>query len=207
MRIAKEGYPVIAIPALLTVIGLLLGWNWATAVFAVVTLAFTAFFRDPERIPPLGNDLILAPADGKVMEIRSVEDAGQRGTRLSIFMSPLDVHINRAPVSGTVEKIEYQKGCFMPAYKEDCSENNERNAVTLVGSDGQPVKLVQIAGILARRIICRVKPGDTLEAGERFGIIMFGSRVDVYIPSGAEVVVEEGRHVTGGESVLARRSI
>jgi phosphatidylserine decarboxylase len=207
MKIAKEGYPVIAIPALLIVIALLLGWNWATAVFAVVTLGFAAFFRDPERIPPLGNDLILAPADGKVMEIRLVEDAGRRGARLSIFMSPLDVHVNRAPVSGTVEKIEYQKGCFMPAYREDCSENNERNTVTLVGSDGQPVKLVQIAGILARRIICRVKPGDTLEAGERLGIIMFGSRVDVYLPAGAEIVVAEGRHVTGGESVLARRSI
>jgi len=208
MKIAKEGYPIIAIPALLTIIALLLGWNWATAVFVIVTLAVAAFFRDPERIPPLGSDLILAPADGKVVEIRRVEDAGGNpGARLSIFMSPLDVHVNRAPVSGTVEKIEYQKGCFMPAYKEDCSENNERNALTLVGSDGLPVKLVQIAGILARRIICRVRPGDRLEAGERFGIIMFGSRVDVYIPSGTEIVVEEGRRVTGGESVLARRSV
>lgn len=208
MKIAKEGYPIIAIPALLTIIALLLGWNWAAAVFGIVTLAVAAFFRDPERIPPLGNDLILSPADGKVVEIRPVEDAeGDSGARLSIFMSPLDVHVNRAPVSGTVEKIEYRKGCFMPAYKEDCSENNERNALTLVGSDGLPVKLVQIAGIMARRIICRVRPGDTLEAGERFGIIMFGSRVDVYIPTGAEIVVGEGVHVTGGESVLARKSI
>jgi phosphatidylserine decarboxylase len=208
MRIAKEGYPIIAIPALLTVIALLLGWKWAAAVFTIVTLAVTAFFRDPERIPPLGSDLILAPADGRVMEIRPVEGVGgDSGMRVSIFMSPLDVHINRAPVSGTVKKIEYQKGCFMPAYKEDCSENNERNAVTLVASDGRPIKLVQIAGILARRIICRVKPGDSLEAGERFGIIMFGSRVDVYIPSGAEIVVGEGRRVTGGESVLARKSL
>jgi phosphatidylserine decarboxylase len=208
MRVAKEGYPIIAIPALLTIIALLLGWNWAAALFVIVTLAVGGFFRDPERIPPLGSDLILAPADGKVVEIRRVEDAGANpSVRLSIFMSPLDVHINRAPVSGTVQKIEYQKGCFMPAYKEDCSENNERNALTLVGSDGLPVKLVQIAGIMARRIICRVKPGDTLEAGERFGIIMFGSRVDVYIPPGAEIVVGEGVHVTGGESVLARKSI
>ena len=208
MRIAKEGYPIIAIPALVTIIALLLGWNWAAAVLILATLAVAAFFRDPERIPPLGNDLILAPADGKVVEIRRVEDGGgDPGARLSIFMSPLDVHVNRAPVSGTVEKIEYQKGGFMPAYKEDCSENNERNALTLVGSDGLPVKLVQIAGILARRIICRVKPGDTLEAGERFGIIMFGSRVDVYIPTGVEIVVGEGVHVTGGESVLARKSI
>ena len=208
MKIAKEGYPIIAIPALLTIIALLLGWNWAAAVLVIVTLAVAAFFRDPERIPPLGSDLILAPADGKVVEIRRVEGAaGDAGARLSIFMSPLDVHVNRAPVSGTVQKIEYQKGCFMPAYKEDCSENNERNALTLVGSDGLPVKLVQIAGIMARRIICRAKPGDTLEAGERFGIIMFGSRVDVYIPTGAEIVVGEGVHVTGGESVLARKSI
>ncbi|HEY6198036.1 MAG TPA: phosphatidylserine decarboxylase family protein [Candidatus Binatia bacterium] len=208
MKIAKEGYPIIAIPALLTIIALLLGWNWAAALFVIVTLAVAAFFRDPERIPPLGSDLILAPADGKVVEIRRVEEAaGDASARLSIFMSPLDVHVNRAPVSGTVQKIEYQKGCFMPAYKEDCSENNERNALTLVGSDGLPVKLVQIAGIMARRIICRAKPGDTLEAGERFGIIMFGSRVDVYIPTGAEIVVGEGVHVTGGESVLARKSI
>src|SRR5581483_3773559 len=207
MRIAKEGYPIIAIPALLVVIALLLGWKFAAAVFAIVTLAVTAYFRDPERISPLGNDLILAPADGKVVEISPVENGGDNCTRVSIFMSPLDVHVNRAPVSGTVQKVEYQKGCFLPAYKEDCSENNERNALTLIGADGRPLKLVQIAGIMARRIICRVKPGDALEAGERFGIIMFGSRVDVYIPSGAEIVVGKGRHVTGGESVLARKSL
>src|ERR1051326_1415508 len=152
MKIAKEGYPIIAIPALLTIIALLLGWNWAAALFVIVTLAVAAFFRDPERIPPLGSDLILAPADGKVVEIRRVEEAaGDASARLSIFMSPLDVHVNRAPVSGTVQKIEYQKGCFMPAYKEECSENNERNALSLVGSDGLPVKLVQIAGTDKRK--------------------------------------------------------
>jgi phosphatidylserine decarboxylase len=205
MRIAKEGYPVIAVPAVVTLVAVVMGWFWPAVGFAVATCAVAAFFRDPDRAPPRGDGLILAPADGRIVEIRDIEAApGDRRTRLSIFMSPLDVHVNRAPIAGRVEDVEYRKGCFMPAYKEDCSENNERNAVTLVDSGGRAVRLVQIAGIMARRIVCRVKPGDRLEAGERFGIIMFGSRVDVVFPPGSKITVTEGQHVTGGETVLAQ---
>lgn len=205
MRIAKEGYPIIAVPALATIVAVILGWTWATVGFAIVTCAVAAFFRDPDRTPPRGEGLILAPADGRIVDIREVDVAtGGRRTRLSIFMSPLDVHVNRAPVAGRIEQVEYHKGRFMPAYKEDCSENNERNALTLVDTKGRAVRVVQIAGIMARRIVCRVKPGDRLEAGERFGIIMFGSRVDVFFPPAAKITVTEGQHVTGGESVLAQ---
>jgi phosphatidylserine decarboxylase len=205
MRIAREGYPVIGVPALVTLAAASMGWTWAAVVFAIITFAVAAFFRDPDRKPPSGEGLILAPADGRIVEIRDIDEstAGPR-KRLSIFMSPLDVHVNRAPVAGRVQEIEYQRGCFMPAYKEDCSDNNERNALTLIDDQGRPVKLVQIAGIMARRIVCRVKPGDQLEAGERFGIIMFGSRVDVHFPSGAKIIVTEGQHVTGGETILAQ---
>src|SRR5689334_7020583 len=138
MRIAKEGYPVITVPALLTLASAFMGWTWAAVVLAVVTFAVTAFFRDPERKPPAGEGLILAPADGRIVEIRDIDEftTGAR-TRLSIFMSPLDVHVNRAPVAGRVQEVEYQRGCFMPAYKEDCSENNERNALTLIDAKGR----------------------------------------------------------------------
>jgi phosphatidylserine decarboxylase len=205
MRIAREGYPVIAVPALLTLVAAFLGWTWPAVVLVAITFAVAAFFRDPDRKPPAGDGLILAPADGRIVEIREVDELTAGGRiRLSIFMSPLDVHVNRAPIAGRVQEIDYQRGCFMPAYKEDCSDNNERNAVTLIDVTGRAVKLVQIAGIMARRIVCRVKPGDRLEAGERFGIIMFGSRVDVHFPPGAKIIVTEGQRVTGGETILAQ---
>jgi phosphatidylserine decarboxylase len=205
MRIAKEGYPIIAVPALIAVVAVVLGWTWIAVGFGIVASAVGGFFRDPDRTSPHGDGLILAPADGRIVDIREIDVAsGDRRTRLSIFMSPLDVHVNRAPIAGRVEEVEYHKGCFMPAYKEGCSENNERNALTLIDAKGQAIKLVQIAGIMARRIVCRVKPGDRLEAGERFGIIMFGSRVDVLFPPAAKITVTERQHVTGGETILAQ---
>ena len=205
MRIAREGYRIIAVPALVTLAAAALGWMWAAVFFALITLAVAAFFRDPDRTPPKGDGLILAPADGRIVEILDVDEpGGGRRTRLSIFMSPLDVHVNRSPVAGRVQEIEYQKGRFMPAYKEDCSESNERNALTLVDNQSRAVKVVQIAGVLARRIVCRVRPGDRLEAGARFGIIMFGSRVDVHFPPGAKITAARGQHVTGGETILGQ---
>ncbi|HEY2987135.1 MAG TPA: phosphatidylserine decarboxylase family protein [Candidatus Binatia bacterium] len=206
MRIAREGYPFIFAPALLAVMAVVAGWTWVAAFFGIITLACTAFFRDPDRVPPTGAGFILSPADGRLMAIRETKGngAGEPGTRLSIFMSPLDVHVNRSPVSGTVEDIEYYKGKFLAAYKESSSENNERNALTILEPSGRRVGVVQIAGVLARRIVCRVKQGDALEAGQRFGIIMFGSRVDVFLPAGAALQVVEGQQVTGGETILAR---
>jgi phosphatidylserine decarboxylase len=206
MKIAKEGYRVIFVPALLTLVAVVLGWNWPAALFALTTAAFAAFFRDPDRVAPPGEDLILSPADGRIVEIREVNDAkgGAAKTWLSIFMSPLDVHVNRAPVGGRVEEIRYRKGRFIAAYKDDASENNERNTLVMVDSKGRKLEVAQIAGVLARRIVCRVNRGASLEAGERFGIIMFGSRVDVEFPPGARIEVAEGQHVRGGETILAR---
>jgi phosphatidylserine decarboxylase len=208
MRIAKEGYPLIFTPAILTMMAAVAGWMWAAAVFALFTFCLAAFFRDPDRTPPAGEGLILSPADGRLMEIRETKGNGaaEPGTRLSIFMSPLDVHVNRSPIRGMVEDVEYRKGQFIAAYKESSSENNEQNALTIGDTLGKKLKVVQIAGVLARRIVCRVKRGDTLEAGERFGIIMFGSRVDVLLPIGARLEVGEGQRVTGGETILARNA-
>jgi phosphatidylserine decarboxylase len=206
MKIAKEGYPYILAPAVLTAMLALLGLSWVTAVSAFLTFCVAAFFRDPDRSPPPGEGLILSPADGRLMEIRETKGNGaaEPGTRLSIFMSPLDVHVNRSPVRCTVEDVEYKKGRFIAAYKESSSENNEHNALTLVDPRGVRLRVVQIAGVVARRIVCKVKKGDILEAGQRFGIIMFGSRVDVFVPPGACLEVNEGQRVKGGETILGR---
>jgi phosphatidylserine decarboxylase len=208
MKIAKEGYPFILTLALVAVALALLGFAWGAAAFALITLGIAAFFRDPDRTPPAGEGLILSPADGRLMEIRETKGNGaaEPGTRLSIFMSPLDVHVNRSPVRGTVEDVQYKKGSFIAAYKESSSENNEQNALTIADARGRSLRVVQIAGVLARRIVCRIKQGDALEAGERFGIIMFGSRVDVCLPAGARLEVAQGQRVTGGETILARNT-
>jgi phosphatidylserine decarboxylase len=206
MHIAREGYPYIFGLALVTLLLALIGWSWAAAVAGFLTFCVAAFFRDPDRSPPPGDGLILSPADGRLMEIRETKGNGaaEPGTRLSIFMSPLDVHVNRSPVRCTVEDVEYKKGRFIAAYKESSSENNEQNALTLADSRGRRLKVVQIAGVLARRIVCKVKAGEVLEAGQRFGIIMFGSRVDVYLPPGFRLEVGAGQRVKGGETILAR---
>ncbi len=207
MRIAREGYPIILSAAVLSLIALALGGIAIGFVALLLTLAVTAFFRDPERIPPRGEGLIVSPADGKVVSIAEVKDeSGLPGpaTRISIFLSPLDVHINRTPVKGMIEEIKYQRGQFFAAYKEDASARNEQNALRFVDDKGRKLKVVQIAGVLARRIVCRVKAGDALARGEKFGLIMFGSRTDTYFPSGCRIEVEEGQRVKGGETILGR---
>jgi phosphatidylserine decarboxylase len=173
----------------------------------LATLAITVFFRDPERHPPSGKGLIVSPADGKVVSISEVKDGSffsAPATRLSIFLSPLDVHINRSPVAGVVEEIKYQTGRFLAAYKDDASEGNEQNALRFLDEEGHKLGVVQVAGVVARRIICRARPGDKLSRGERFGLIMFGSRTDTYLPRGCKVEVSEGQRVKGGETIIAR---
>lgn len=207
MRIAKEGYPIIASAALLTVVVFAAAGIKIGLIFLLLTLGVTAFFRDPERIPPSGNGLIVSPADGKVVSISNVKDeAGfpSAATRISIFLSPLDVHINRAPVAGQVEEIKYERGKFLAAYKQEASGGNERNDVRLRDDEARRVDVVQVAGVVARRIVCRVKTGDFLARGERFGLIMFGSRTDTYLPEGCKIEVTEGQRVKGGETILAR---
>jgi phosphatidylserine decarboxylase len=205
MRIAKEGYPLILTTAALTILALVIGWQGAAIVLGLTTLAIAAFFRDPERNIPTGEGLIVSPADGKVVRIAAVtgdSSFGDTPTRLSIFLSPFDVHINRMPVAGKVDEVRYRGGKFVAAYKEEASERNEQNALKVIGNDGRSLGVVQIAGVVARRIVCRVKPGDRLARGDRFGMIMFGSRTDIYLPKGCRVQVVEGQKVKGGETIL-----
>jgi phosphatidylserine decarboxylase len=207
MGIAREGYPLILTAGTLAFFALASGWQIIAVLSGVSTLALLGFFRDPERFPPDEKGLIVAPADGKVVSIARVRDDSlfnEATTRVSIFLSPLDVHINRTPIEGQVQAVHYQPGKFLPAYKQEASQNNEQNALRIVDSEGRKVGVVQIAGVLARRIVCRVKRGDTLDRGERFGLIMFGSRTDLYLPQGCDVRVVEGERVRGGETIVAR---
>jgi phosphatidylserine decarboxylase len=205
MRIASEGYPLIFTAAILTLLALAVGWIALGVVLAVMTLAITGFFRDPERQAPQGEGLVIAPADGKVVSVADANSAlPGSAKRVSIFLSPLDVHINRTPVEGKIEKVAYQRGKFMAAYKDEASQRNEQNALTIIDGAGRTFGVVQIAGVLARRIVCRAKAGDRLARGERFGLIMFGSRTDTYLPQNCRIEVAEGQRVKGGETVLAR---
>lgn len=205
MRIAREGYSLILMAAALTALAFLIGWEVVGIALGLATLAIAAFFRDPERHIPVGEGLIVSPADGRVVSIAEVQsDASfsDPATRVSIFLSPLDVHINRMPVAGRIDEVQYQAGKFLAAYKDEASQRNERNALKVVDSEGRSLGVVQVAGVLARRIVCRVKRGDSLARGDRFGLIMFGSRTDIYLPKGCIVRAVEGQKVKGGETIL-----
>lgn len=207
MGIAKEGWPLILTSAALAVLALLFGWKAIGLVLIVLTVGIAAFFRDPERVIPSGEGLVVSPADGRVVAIASVQGNGlfsDAVTRISIFLSPLDVHINRAPVAGRINDVRYQAGKFLAAYKEDASRFNEQNSLRIVDERERNWGVVQIAGVLARRIVCRSKAGDVLARGERFGLIMFGSRTDLYLPQGCRIEATEGQRVKGGETIIGR---
>ena len=200
--VAPEGWPFIVVPAVAACILAMIGWWPVAAVVGVVALACLGFFRDPERTPPAGPGLVLAPADGRVMRIDEVEDPWVgRAVRASIFLSPLDVHVNRSPMAGLVDSVRYEAGRFMAAYRDEASELNERCTIALEG-DATRIGVKQIAGVLARRIVCRVRAGDKLAAGERFGLIRFGSRTDLVVPRSTEMRVKIGDRVRGGETVM-----
>jgi phosphatidylserine decarboxylase len=200
--VAAEGWPFILPPAAAACIMAAMGWVGAAAGFAVLALAFLAFFRDPDRTAPELPGAVLAPADGRVMVLTEALDPWVGpAVRVSIFLSPLDVHVNRAPIGGLVKNVEYVAGRFLAAYRPEASEQNERCAVSLDG-DRARVTVTQISGVLARRIVCRVRPGDTLRAGQRYGLIRFGSRTDLVLPRGTELRVRVGERVRGGESVM-----
>jgi phosphatidylserine decarboxylase len=201
--VAPEGWPFIFPPAAAACILAMVGWWAAAAVFLVAAAAFTGFFRDPERTPPHAPGALLAPADGRVMEVALVDDRWVGpAVRMSIFLSPLDVHVNRSPLAGLVREVEYASGRFLAAYRPQASEVNERCTLMLEG-DAARVSVRQIAGVLARRIVCRVERGDKLSPGERFGLIRFGSRTDLIAPRGVDVRVGVGDRVRGGETVMA----
>ncbi len=203
------GRPFLLGGLVLLVVGLIFAaWlAWAAAAF---TLFCLYFFRDPERVPPAGAALLLAPADGRVVSVAAAVPPGELGLgptprwRVGIFLSVLDVHVNRIPADGTITRIAYRHGRFVNASLDKASDDNERNALALRLPDGREIAVVQIAGLIARRIVCAVREGDAVHAGERFGIIRFGSRTDLYLPEGVRPLVAEGQTMIGGETVIAR---
>jgi phosphatidylserine decarboxylase len=205
MKIDRSGVPFIAgawIPAALLAIARRPRW---ALPFAALGGFFLYFFRDPDRRTPADPDAVIAPADGRVLvagEVTTAVVPEGDWQQISIFLSPLDVHVNRAPVSGRVTRVEYSPGRFLPAYKPDVSEN-ERCEVW-VEHDGRTVVFRQVVGFLARRVVCRLEPGMTVEAGARFGIMKFGSRMDVFVPRSAALLVRVDDRVVGGETILAR---
>jgi phosphatidylserine decarboxylase len=183
----------------------LAGPAWAVIPF-VVALFFLWFFRDPERTIPTGLGLIVSPADGKVTEISATEFNGKPYTRVSIFLSVFDVHVNRSPAGGVIKNVVYKRGRFSNAMGAASAEDNEQNIVTLE-AEGMTLMFKQIAGLLARRIVFNHQPGDTVSRGQRIGMIKFGSRTDVIFPGQAELNVVAGDRVKGGSTVLARMRI
>ncbi len=218
---APEGYGIIGVSLLLSLliggIAFLLpgSWKWLPVVLAVVIVAFTLyFFRDPDRITPeaaLDGSVVVAPADGKVVLVDSVEyeplyiDAPAK--QVSIFLSPLNVHVNRSPANGVVEFDQYVPGDYLVAWHPKASEKNERSQLGIRHPNGMRILFKQIAGKVARRIVYHVTVGDSLKAGQRFGIVKFGSRMDVLMPTSVEVTVRPGDRVTAGESIIAKMPV
>ncbi|MFT4570994.1 MAG: phosphatidylserine decarboxylase [Hyphomicrobiaceae bacterium] len=208
MTFAREGWPMAGgVAALSVALGLAFGWA-ATGIGLVAAFAVLLFFRDPNRNGTDDPRIVLAPADGRVVAVK--RDAkphrfdDKATTQISIFMSPLDVHINRMPLAATVVRVEHRKGSFRAAYAEEASEVNESNSLLLESESGLRLVVVQIAGWLARRIICHTSDGARLGRAERFGLIMFGSRVDVFLPPNVEPLVAVGDRTRTAETPLAR---
>ena len=203
--IVGEGYPFIVPPAALTVVFAYAGLFWLTTLFSVFTLFVVWFFRNPERVAPSGEGIFVAPADGRILKVEEVP-AGENLTgpfwKISIFMNIFDVHVNRAPCSGTVTAIHYHKGRFLSANLDKASELNEKNTVVIRREEGEDVLVSQIAGLIARRIVCWVGEGVHVERGDRIGMIRFGSRVEVFLPRDAKVSVEAGTRVKAGETII-----
>jgi len=205
LKIVKESVPYILVPVLLGVAAAVLGF-WYVAVFMFVVALFMAFFfRDPKRVPPSDPDVVVSPADGRVTRIGAVVAGTDSPTVVSIFLSPLDVHINRSPIPGRIIDVLYSPGKFLMATNEKASLVNEQNALTI---QGEKITVVckQIAGILARRVVCWKGKGDNLSLGERFGMIKFSSRTDILLPANVSITVKEGQRVRGGVTVIGRIS-
>ena len=199
----KEGYKFAAAPFLLGLLALLLHWNWAAGILLFLAAFVLYFFRDPERAAPADPAAVVSPADGRVMEIVDEPLGTRPGRRISIFLSIFDVHVNRAPLAGRISKVEYRPGRFLAAMRSRASAENEQNVIHLGTARGEIV-FKQIAGWIARRVLCWKSEGDIVAAGERVGMIRFGSRVDIWLPPEAEILVQPGQHVAGGSSILAR---
>ena len=205
--IHKEGYPFIGAFALAS---LVLFWIWTPLgwIGTVLTVWCALFFRDPVRVTPTREGVVVSPADGKVSMVQPVLPPAELGLgdqpllRISVFMSVFNVHVNRSPVAGRIERIAYRPGKFINAELDKASEDNERNSLVISTPQGR-IGVIQIAGLVAKRIVCFVKEGQAVGAGERFGLIRFGSRLDVYLPAGTKALVSEGQTAIAGETILA----
>ena len=200
---AKDGYRFALPPLALGVVAAAIGWH-ATGIVLLLLSAFVVyFFRDPERVPPTDARLVVSPADGRVTVIVDEPWEGRPGQRISIFLAIWNVHMSRAPMAGRVLRVDYKRGKFYNAMGARASQDNEQNVIHLQTDRGEIV-FKQIAGAIARRVVCWKRPGDSVALGERIGLIRFGSRMDVWLPEGADIVAKVGQHVAGGTTVLAR---
>ena len=206
LPIAAEGVPILAAAAFITLVLALLELTIPALVGLAAAVFLGFFFRDPDRVVPRDEKAVVSPADGRVLAAEIIEDGGGfyegKCLKISIFMSIFNVHVNRIPASATVRRIEYHPGRFFSANLDKASAENERNAVFMETEDGQRFTTVQIAGLVARRIICRILPGDPVLRGRRFGLICFGSRLDVYLPPEVESAVRKGHKVKAGTSII-----
>ncbi len=205
--IAVEGIPFVVIAGIIAVLFYAAGLIIPAVLFTLVTLFVVWFFRNPERTVPPGDNNVISPADGKIIDIREVDETRilkKKMLKISIFMNLFNVHVNRSPCTGKVVDILYNPGKFVSANLDKASLENEQNAVVLETPAGEKIIFIQIAGLIARRIVCWLREGQYVKRGERFGLIRFGSRVDVYLPVGTDVRVSLGDKVKAGESILAR---
>jgi phosphatidylserine decarboxylase len=203
--IATEGVAMSLGLAIVGIVLILIGLKSIGAILVILAIPIALFFRDPDRYPPRTENVVISGADGKVTDISDVSFPGSPGTpchRVSVFMSPLDVHVNRAPVGGEVTIVEHTAGEFRAAFRDDASEHNERNLIAMTDASGRTFGMMQVAGYLARRIVCRLRARDRIQAGQRIGLIMFGSRVDHFFPSEYRVTVSMGQRVRAGESII-----
>ena len=192
--------------AAVAVLAFYFGLYWAAAIFGILTVFTVFFFRDPERTADARADAVLSPADGRVISVREIDGdrnpLGAPAVKTSIFMSVFNVHVNRIPVPGTVRNIDYRPGKFLAAHREKASEANESNRILIETQDYRRIVLIQSAGLIARRIVCWVREQDDVLGGQRFGLIRFGSRVDLYLPLGSRLVIEPRQRVKAGETVI-----
>ena len=212
--IAREGLPFIVVGLVVTAVLIFTALRWdswwlfsAGALLALLTLFTIFFFRDPHRPVIVEPDLLLAPADGRILSINTVENhpyVEGRAVKISIFLSIFDVHINRIPTSGTIDYVKYNPGKFFPAFKDKASEQNEQTEIGLTSDVSHKLVVKQIAGFIARRIVCRLREGDTVSAGNRFGMIRFGSRTELFVPADSDLRIQVGDHVKGGLTVIGR---
>jgi len=203
--IAMEGFPFIVPTMMATLLSVWMGLVYLAVCLSILTLFAIYFFRNPKREIPSSEQVVLSPADGRVLRIDSCREGQflkRTTTKVSIFMSLFDVHINRSPISGILEQKSYNPGKFRLANTDKSSMENEQNAMVIRGKDGLRILFVQIAGFVARRIVCYAEKGDSLEKGQILGMIRFGSRLDIYLPEGVEALVKPGDRVKGGQSVI-----